>query len=302
MKKIGLVSIVLGIILLGTGIFLMVNDTGEKGESLIDNKGDNTSNESNSTVEEKHKSLQEVDSYVVKNEMALYLNNFKTRIEEDKYIISCTESEDVNSQLFEFEYGYKDDVLSGSIGGEYTLEEYVFFGIILNSVALADGYTEKEASDGAGFVWYMDNDYETNGYEVVTNDNVIDFRINLANKIKLYTADEMYITSTFLEGVSVIKSGERNHAYSADIGNFKFYYENDNVFICEKNNRTENSYKSVLEFIEFYYGNNFKDEYQNKYSSLVDSNFYSLVIDTDYNGDLYSKDGYIITRIEIKRN
>lgn len=95
--------------------------------------------------------LEEIDSYVVKDESVQYFYNFKSVIDGNKYILSCTETEDVNSQVYEFVYEYKDEALQGNIGREYALEEYIFFSILVRSVALAEGYSSSEAKKGLGF-------------------------------------------------------------------------------------------------------------------------------------------------------
>lgn len=294
MKKFSALLMLVGIALLGAGSYLLLSNESSKNNNVSLTEKENKVDDSTNI------DLNVLDTFVLKNEYVSYLKNVKTVVEDDKYIISCTQTEDINSQLYEFSYEYKDNVLYGSIGGDNALDEMMMFSILIQSLGAANGYSAEEINAGVKNIWYVENDYEANRYEMVNTGSEINFKMNLSKKIKFYTDDEMYVTTLYWENFPDIKSGKENYSFNGEVGNFTLYYSSmkKSLFICEKGNRTEKSYKSVLSFIEFYYGVNLKEEYKNKYSTLEDGSFYKLNIDTDYNGSLYSKDGYTITRIE----
>ena len=213
------------------------------------------------------------------NEMAGYGAIFSATTSENKIIVSYeTESEATVQFNTSIEYNLEGTILSTHIEGD---DNEVMIGM-LSSIMLVDsigqlqGYEDGELYDTLNSNGIGNYTLENEGLEAKEiSDHKYDIKIDISKKIPLADFSDTYVEVEDLEEFEKFISGDGFVQNSK--GNIWYYKSGYNgeyeIIIAEKNGLTDNSYNSLISFLEVMFDSEDVIEYfETNYTDISEGN------------------------------
>lgn len=310
MKKISISLFIIGVLVIGLGVvlsFLSVNDKDKEKGNDKDNDKDNV----------KVITLQEIDDHFKQSQIFNQYSNYfviTTKIEENKYIIDYQgKTRAYVSSNGSVTFDLNNNVLSSTLSSDSML--YMnknFVDEILRTVCILRGIDAGVVDRSLSLLTYEEATLEKNGYVYKRDQMNFVFKVRLDSDIILPDLNKSYISLEDFEANSVI-IGDDKSIGEYKKGNILFFYNNPlkSYYIYEYGKNGDNTYKTIINMVEFFCGKEAADNLKKEMPTLVDGTFGKIIVDVDYqtkdNEIIYSsiddsvfKEDYSLTKVIIK--
>ena len=254
--------------------------------------------------------------YAAKNSLETLSKTFNscstvTKYKDSNYVMESKVSGDkliVNSKLNEesktYEFTLKDSILSIKTKDMSAL----FIATILTDCAgQLNGYKDGELFDTLNSDEIADYTLAKEGFEIKTvSEGEYEISIDIDKKLPLVDLSNVYIKPADLDILkNIVDSGEpggttgnkTKMSYNVSISDTVV------IYIGERDEITESTYKSILSVIEVIFGENEKNSFASKYPAMKDENttFDKYTIEVDIlDSEVSLPEGSKITKVTIK--
>ena len=243
-------------------------------------------------------------------EYATYGSIWKATSNGNKLTISVV----ANSTTTNLEYTLEDSVLSANFSGDDAFTGLAVTIVLTDSIGQLHGYSDGELFTTLNSDKISNYTVENEGFEAKeTSDKNYQIKIDISKKIPLIDASNVYIEVSDLQDLKSYISGDGSAEKSK--GNIWFNksgYDGENtLLIAEKDNLTDNTYKSILSIIEVMFDSGKASDYfKTNYSGISVGNkeFTGFKIEinpikTEFEEILIPSDsGYKFARITIDKS
>ena len=186
----------------------------------------------------------------------------------NKLTVSAT----ANSTTTNFEYTLSGSILSANFSGDDAFSGLAVTIVLTDCIGQLHGYSDGELFTTLNSDKIANYTVENEGFEVkeITDKNY-QIKIDTSKKIPLIDVSDVYIEVSDLQDLKSYISGDGS-AWNSK-GNIWFNksgYDGENtLLVAEKNNITENTYKSILSIIEVMFDSNKASNYfKSNYSAM----------------------------------
>ena len=225
---------------------------------------------------------------------------------EDNNIVIYLDPEDSSINLI---YSYDGNILLSIIPKELESEGILATNYLIDSIGQFHGYSEGEIN--WPLIYGKATTLENEGYEITKSfDGKLIVKIDVSKKIPLPDSSDVYIKVEDLEIFKELIEGDG----FASLNKENIYFnksgkDGDNTLIvAEKNELTENSYKSILSIIEVMFNSkDVVDYFKNNYPSVSSNKeFTGFKIEvnptkSDFEESLFPDDEYKFLRITVNK-
>lgn len=231
-------------------------------------------------------------------------------IVEDNKIVINIKSEGTDINLI---YSLDKNVLFSTIPKDESFPGIIATTYLIDSISQFHGYSEGDLNSALTSGKMDDYTLENEGLEISqSSEGNLIVKIDISKKIPLPDLSDVYIKVEDLEHLKNFIEG--NGSADLNKGNIYFHksgYDGDNtLLIAEKDELTNNSYKSILSILEVMFNSkDVVDYFKNNYSSISsDKEFTGFKIEvnpikSDFEESLIPDDsGYKFLRITINKD
>lgn len=243
-------------------------------------------------------------------EYATYGSVWNATSDVNKLTISVT----ANSTTTNLEYTLEDSILSANFSGDDAFTGLAVTIVLTDSIGQLHGYSDGELFTTLNSDKISSYTIENEGFEAKeTSDKNYQIKIDISKKIPLIDVSNVYIEVSDLQDLKDYISGDGSAEKSK--GNIWFNksgYDGENtLLIAEKDNLTDNTYKSILSIIEVMFDSSKASDYfKTNYSGISVGNkeFTGFKIEinptkTEFEERLIPSDsGYKFARITINKD
>lgn len=243
-------------------------------------------------------------------EYASYGSVWRATVNGNKLNISMT----ANGETTNIEYTLRGTILETNLSGDSVLAGAMATVVLTDCIGQLHGYAEGELLSTLGSEKINNYTIENEGFEIINMaENSGTIKIDISKKIPLADMSDVYLEVSDLEDLKRYIAGDGFAEKSK--GNVWFNKNGTNgentVLVAEKNNLTDNTYKSILSILEVMFDTDKAPEYfRANYSGLSVGNkeFTGFKVEvnptkTEFEEDLIPSDsGYKFVRITINKN
>lgn len=201
-------------------------------------------------------------------EYATYGSVWNATSNGNKLTISVT----ANSSTTNLEYTLEDSILSANFSGDDAFTGLAVTIVLTDSIGQLHGYSDGELFTTLNSDKISSYTIENEGFEArETSDKNYQIKIDISKKIPLIDVSNVYIEVSDLQDLKDYISGDGSAEKSK--GNIWFNksgYDGENtLLIAEKDNLTDNTYKSILSIIEVMFDSSKASDYfKTNYSGI----------------------------------
>ena len=242
-----------------------------------------------------------------------YPNNSAKAIATDNKLTITLETDEEYEGDKEFEYKLDNNVLSIVLNKDDRLGAIATYYLV-DSIGQLHGYKDGELLSTLNSEDVMNYTIDNQGYEIKQlDDEKVSVKVDITKKIPLIDTNNVYIEVSDLQDLKSYISGDGFAEKSK--GNIWFnksgYNGENTLLIAEKDNLTENTYKSILSIIEVMFeSNKASDYFKANYSGMSVGNKEFAGIKIEINPTktemeeklITSNSGYKFARITIDKN
>lgn len=242
-----------------------------------------------------------------------YPNNSAKAIATDNKLTITLETDEEYEGDKEFEYKLDNNVLSIVLNKDDRLGAIATYYLV-DSIGQLHGYKDGELLSTLNSEDVMNYTIDNQGYEIKQlDDEKVSVKVDITKKIPLIDTNNVYIEVSDLQDLKSYISGDGFAEKSK--GNIWFnksgYNGENTLLIAEKDNLTENTYKSILSIIEVMFDSSKASDYfKTNYSGMSVGNKEFAGIKIEINPTkteteeklITSNSGYKFARITIDKN
>ena len=222
--------------------------------------------------------------------------------ENEPNVLSITITSDKGSSTISYEQ--EGNILSYT----HLVDDNLITAYFLaDSIGKVNGYNDGELLNNFSTFTDEISNYtvENEGFELKQNNSYYSAKMDITKKVPLIDESEFYLKPKEFDILKeIIKAGESGNqcgrkakfAYNLEV------HEDENyIYIGEKNEITESTYKSILSAIEVMYGDKVVEYFKSSYPQITDgiSEFDGFKIETDAYIDLEEEPIYTDTKVVI---
>lgn len=198
----------------------------------------------------------------------------KAEVRNNNLLITSKTSEATTK----FEFKLEGSILSCNFSSGEALTGLMTTSMLIDSIGQIHGYKDGELFDTLNSEQIKNYTVENEGLEVKeAEDGKYDVKIDINKRLPLADFSNVYIEAKDMDNflLDILHSDEPGYFYASkgEISYKVEKYDSFIVYIAEKNELTERTYKSILSFIEAAFENeNVVDYFKNNYVNIAEGN------------------------------
>lgn len=277
MKKISVGLVVIGILVIGFGAILSF--------SLVSNKDKEKDKEKENV---KVVTLKEIDDQLKASDTFIQYSNYfniTTKIESNKYVIEYQgKTRAYTSSNGSVTFNLNDNILSTELASDNLLYmNQNFVNEVLRAICILRGLEPGLVDRSLTLVTFDEATLDANGYMYDQQMPNFIFKIRLDKDIILPDLKNSYIAiEEFKSNESILGNEKAVGEYQK--GNISFFYNNQlkYYYIYEYGKNGENTYKTLVNMVEFFLGKEEAENLKKEMPTLADGTYGKVTIDVDY--------------------